>query len=74
MHFRKLLNIEKRLKNELLIRKDFIAHQNPSKEHKKLLNNIKQIEEDNKKLEKNIDSLRNKVILEYENKSNKNPH
>jgi hypothetical protein len=52
------------------MRKNLITHEKPSTEHKKLWNNIKQIEEDNINLEKNISSLCNKVILEYENKFN----
>jgi len=52
------------------MRKNLINHEKPSTEDKKLWNSIKQIEEDNINLEKNISSLCNKVILEYENKFN----
>jgi hypothetical protein len=43
-----------------------IIHKKSSKKENKILwNNIKQIEEDNKKLENNIYSLCNQVILDY---------
>ncbi|CAF3969609.1 unnamed protein product, partial [Rotaria sp. Silwood2] len=54
----KLLNIEKRSKKELLIRKNLITHEKPTKEYQKLWNNVKQIEEDNISLERNIRALR----------------
>ncbi|CAF3360602.1 unnamed protein product [Rotaria sp. Silwood1] len=67
----KLLNIEKRSKKELLIRKNLITHEKPSKEYKKLCNNVKKIEEDNINLEKNIRSLCNK-IKQFEKDSQQN--
>ncbi|CAF3797858.1 unnamed protein product [Rotaria sordida] len=67
----KLLNIEKRSKKELLIRKNLITHEKPIKEYKKLWNNVKQIEEDNINLEKNIHSLCNK-IKQFEKDSEQN--
>jgi hypothetical protein len=63
MNLRKLLNIEKRSQKELLKRQNMINHAKPSKESQTLRNNIKQIEEENKILEKKISSLYNKVII-----------
>jgi hypothetical protein len=71
INLRKLLNIEKHSQKKLLLQKNLITHKKPSKENQILWNNIQQIEEDNINLEKNISSLCNKVILEYENKFNK---
>ena len=65
--FRKLLNIEKHSKTELLLRQSLIQDNKPSKDYQQLSNNLQRIEEDNRNLEKTIDSLCNKVIWTYEN-------
>ncbi|CAF0974640.1 unnamed protein product [Adineta steineri] len=62
----KLLNIEKNSQKELLIRKNLMKHGKSSQQ-----NNIKQIEDDNIKLEKSISSLCNK-IKQIENNSERN--
>ncbi|CAF4332202.1 unnamed protein product, partial [Adineta steineri] len=62
----KLLNIEKNSQKELLIRKNLMKHGKSSQQ-----NNIKQIEDDNIKLEKSISSLCNK-IKQIENDSERN--
>lgn len=65
-----MLNIEKHSQKKLLTQKNLITQKKPLKDYKNLWDNIKQIEEDNINLEKNISSLCDKVIVEYENKFN----
>lgn len=60
-----MLNIEKCSQKELILRQKLLIQKKFSKKESKILwNNIKQIEENNKNLGKNISSLCNKVILE----------
>ena len=72
INLRKLLNIEKHSQKELLIRKNLHTNEKSPKECKSLWNNVKLIEDDNTNRKKNIQALRNKVTLRYENKFNKN--
>lgn len=65
MHLRKLLNIEKNSKDELLIRENLIKHRRLTKDGKQYWNDIQYIEEDNIKLERNIHSICNQVIWKY---------
>jgi hypothetical protein len=67
------LNIEKCSQKELLKRQKMINHTKSSKESKILRNNIQQIEEENKNLEKHICALCNQVIVlgKYDDNKNK---